>query len=61
MRNKIAEGIDGAYWNFSNRQKTETATNIPLFPKSIKVPDTYKNHPQCIVENRLLPVLSNQK
>ena len=60
-RNQIAKGIDGAFWIFSNRQKTESATNIPLLPQAIKLLDKYKSHPQCIAENKLLPVLSNQK
>ncbi|HUH51350.1 MAG TPA: site-specific integrase [Flavobacterium sp.] len=54
-------GIDGEKWIFTHRQKTETASRIPLLPISQEIIQKYKNHPQCINEQRLLPVLSNQK
>lgn len=54
-------GIDGEKWIFTHRQKTETASRIPLLPISQEIIQKYKNHPQCINEDRLLPVLSNQK
>ena len=54
-------GIDDEKWIFTHRQKTETASRIPLLPISQEIIQKYKNHPQCINEDRLLPVLSNQK
>lgn len=60
-RADIAKGIDGGMWIFKNRQKTDTASRIPLLPAAQKILDRYEEHPQCLHENRLLPVLSNQK
>jgi site-specific recombinase XerD len=60
-RSEIALGIDGEKWIFTSRQKTETPSRIPLLPQSISIMEKYKNHVQCINEDRLLPVLSNQK
>lgn len=60
-RNNIGMGIDGEKWIFTSRQKTDTQSNIPLLPMAEEVLKKYKNHPQCINEKSLLPVLSNQK
>lgn len=60
-RNNVGMGIDAEKWIFTSRQKTDTQSNIPLLPIAEKVLNKYKNHPQCINEKRLLPVLSNQK
>ena len=57
----IALGIDGDKWIFKNRQKTDTASKIPLLPTAQKIISKYENHPICVNENRLLPILSNQK
>jgi hypothetical protein len=45
----------------TSRQKTETASRIPLFAMAIHIMEKYEEHPQCINEDRLLPMLSNQK
>ena len=60
-RNNISIGIDGERWIFTNRQKTDTRSNIPLLNVAEGILNKYKLHPQCVNENRLLPVLSNQK
>ncbi len=60
-RSEIAIGIDGEKWIFTNRQKTETPSRIPLLPSSLRIMEKYNDHPQCLIEDRLLPVLSNQK
>jgi site-specific recombinase XerD len=57
----IGLGIDGGKWIFTNRQKTDTRSNIPLLPMAQEILDKYKDHPQCKHEGKLLPVLSNQK
>ncbi|MBN8836348.1 MAG: site-specific integrase [Sphingobacteriia bacterium] len=59
--NNISLGIDGEKWIFTNRQKTETASRIPLLPKAIEILNKYTNHPEAIVRNKLLPVPTNQK
>lgn len=60
-RSNIALGIDGGKWIFTNRQKTDTRSNIPLLPMAEEILNKYKQHPQCLNEGKLLPVLSNQK
>jgi site-specific recombinase XerD len=60
-KSHISLGIDGDKWIFKNRQKTDTTSKIPLLPMAMEIVDKYKNHPTCINENRLLPILSNQK
>ncbi|SDH06065.1 Site-specific recombinase XerD [Flavobacterium omnivorum] len=57
----ISMGIDGGKWIFTHRQKTETASRIPLLPIPEELLLKYANHPQCINEDKLLPILSNQK
>lgn len=57
----IGLGIDGEKWIFKNRQKTDTASKIPLLPSAQEIITKYENHPVCVNENRLLPILSNQK
>lgn len=57
----VALGIDGEKWIFKNRQKTDTASKIPLLPTALEIINKYAEHPVCKNENRLLPILSNQK
>lgn len=60
-RNHLSFGIDGDKWIFKNRQKTDTSSKIPLLPIALEIINKYENHPACANENRLLPILSNQK
>ena len=59
--NNIGFGVDGERWIFINRTKTDTRSNIPLLPISTALIEKYRNHPQAVNQNRLLPILSNQK
>ena len=59
--NQIAIGMDREKWIFTTRQKTNTASHIPLLPPAMEIINKYKNHPAAINKGRLLPVLSNQK
>lgn len=60
-RSEICVGIDGGKWIFTSRQKTETPSRIPLLPAALAILEKYKDHPQCLNKDRLLPVMSNQK
>jgi integrase len=60
-RSDIITGIDGEQWITSKRQKTKTATRIPLLAPALQIIGKYKDHPQCALLGRVLPVLSNQK
>jgi site-specific recombinase XerD len=59
--NNISLGIDGEKWIFTHRQKTETASRIPLLTPALAIMDKYANHPQANNNGKLLPVPSNQK
>ena len=60
-KSHISYGIDGEKWIFTHRQKTESASKIPILPVTQMIIDKYENHPQCHNESKLLPILSNQK
>ena len=60
-KSHISFGIDGEKWIFTHRQKTESASKIPILPVTQMIIDKYENHPLCHNENKLLPILSNQK
>ncbi|AXP82728.1 site-specific tyrosine recombinase XerC [Mariniflexile rhizosphaerae] len=60
-KSHISYGIDGEKWIFTHRQKTESASKIPILPVTQMIIDKYENYPQCINEDKLLPILSNQK
>jgi len=57
----IRKGIDGNLWIFTERSKTSAKSNVPLLPKAIEIIEKYKDHPENVFKNRLLPVISNQK
>lgn len=52
---------DGEKWIHTERVETETATRIPLLPQALCILEAYKDHPQCLNQDKLLPVLSNGK
>jgi site-specific recombinase XerD len=60
-KSHISFGIDGEKWIFTHRQKTESASKIPILPVTQMIIDKYEKHPQCNNEDKLLPILSNQK
>jgi integrase len=60
-RSEIVIGVDGEMWISTKRQKTSTATRVPLLPSALALIDKYKDHPQCNRTGRVLPVLTNQK
>ncbi|MCA6422811.1 MAG: site-specific integrase [Flavobacterium sp.] len=57
----IIIGIDGEKWISIKRQKTDSPSRIPMLQVSQMIIDKYENHPQCMNEGKLLPILSNQK
>ncbi len=60
-KSHISLGIDGEKWIFTHRQKTESASKIPILPVTQMIIDKYADNPQCLNEGKLLPILSNQK
>jgi len=60
-RSDIGIGVDGEKWIFTHRQKTEAASRIPLLPVALELIERYKDSPECIIKDQVLPVDSNQK
>jgi site-specific recombinase XerD len=60
-RSEISTGIDGGKWIFTRRQKTDTASRIPILPMAETILLRYADHPQCRAKDTVLPILSNQK
>jgi len=54
-------GVDGNKWLDFKRQKTNTRTSLPLLPKALEILIKYADRPAGIDENRVFPLLSNQK
>lgn len=57
----IVVGIDREKWIHTNRQKTGSASHIPLLPQALEILEKYKDHPKVINSGKLLPILSNQR
>lgn len=60
-KSDIRMGVDGALWIITQRQKTDSAINIPLLPQALSIIERYKDHPICLQRGSVLPVVSNQK
>lgn len=60
-QNDIVIGIDGDRWIKTNRAKTKTRSNIPLLTTAELILEKYRNHPDVVRSQLLLPILSNQK
>ena len=60
-KDHIAIGIDGEKWIFKNRQKTDTKSKIPVLPIAQEIIQKYADHPKCLNEDNILPILTNQK
>jgi site-specific recombinase XerD len=60
-KSHVSIGIDGEKWIFTHRQKTETASKIPILPVTQIIIDKYADHPKYNNDDRLLPILTNQK
>lgn len=60
-RSDIVTGVDDGKWIITTRQKTESATRLPLLPAALKIMEKYKDDVRCINKGLVLPVLTNQK
>lgn len=61
LAEQLALNIDGTYWLYTQRTKTNEALKIPLLPRALAIIEKYSTEMKCHPEGRLLPVLSNQK
>jgi len=57
----VTIGMDGEPWIYKNRKKTGNQERVPLLPIPLEIIDKYKENQECKLNNRLLPVKSNQK
>lgn len=57
----ICKGIDGRDWLMTQREKTNTFVKVPLLPQAVQLISKYKNHPSAVANERLFPVISNQR
>ncbi|RZK60720.1 MAG: site-specific integrase [Pedobacter sp.] len=60
-RSDIQKGMDGRQWIFIKREKTAVASHVPLLPIALGIKEKYSEHADCMVNERVLPVSSNQK
>lgn len=60
-RSDIKTGIDDKEWIFINRQKTNSASHLPLLAQARKILARYRDHSKCVDTDAALPVLTNQK
>jgi site-specific recombinase XerD len=51
----------GRRWIVIPRTKSKTPSKVPLLPFSEAIIEKYHNHPGCLKNGTLLPVVSNQK
>tara|TARA_B100000949_G_C14248699_1_gene437064 strand:- start:66 stop:1310 length:1245 start_codon:yes stop_codon:yes gene_type:complete len=58
-KDNISRGIDGNYWIYTKRIKTDEPLKIPMLPRAVEIMEKYENAPQEGIG--LLPVYSNQK
>jgi len=57
----LVKGDDGEIWIKTNRQKTDTPVSTPILPKALAIIAKYKNHERSLANDRVFPVISNQK
>jgi len=57
----IVSGKDEVIWIKTTRTKTAIEANVPLIPQAIEILNKYEHHLCRDLENKLLPVKSNQK
>ncbi|WP_158848496.1 site-specific integrase [Algibacter sp. L1A34] len=59
--NNLVISIDGGNWIMTKRQKTDTVVKVPLLAQALDIVNKYKDHPSTVVNDSLLPVLTNEK
>ncbi len=57
----IVKGIDGRYWIFTKREKTDERVKVPLLPKALEIIEKYRALQKEDSADGLLPISSNQK
>jgi len=57
----IVQGIDGRYWIFTKREKTDERVKVPLLSKALEIIEKYRALQKGDSADGLLPINSNQK
>lgn len=57
----ITRGINGECWIRKPREKTDNMCDIPLLEIPLIIIEKYRNHPDCVKNDIVLPVPSNQR
>ena len=57
----IVKGKGGEVWIRKSRQKTKNMCDIPLLQIPLGIIEKYRDHPQCLKQGVLLPVMCNQR
>lgn len=60
-RANLFKGPNRGVWVTKNREKTNSAECVPLFPIPLSILQKYSTHPYCRQSGKLLPINSNQK
>lgn len=54
-------GIDKKFWIITKREKNGNQVKLPVLSKAMTLIEHYKHDPNCLINNSLLPKISNQK
>ena len=57
----IVRGINGEYWIYTRREKSNTSVKVPLLDKALSIIKKYDENQDSSSNQVLLPVCSNQK
>ena len=60
-RSDITTDADGRMWIRKHREKTGELSVIPLLDVPRRLIEKYSNHPKVLLEDVVLPVISNQR
>jgi len=57
----ILTGVDGFKWIRTKRVKTGSPEDVPLLPIAEAIIERFRSDGDCVLKEKLLPVISNQK
>ena len=60
-RQNVVKGIDGKNWIITKREKNGNQVKLPLLDKATGIIRNYEFERSCIINQSLLPLISNQK
>lgn len=60
-KQNIVKGMDGKDWIITKREKNGNQVKLPILQKASAIINLYEFDRSCIINNSLLPLISNQK